>query len=681
MVLTVAGGVALFLLAGVVVSLFAIPIDMSDYKGLVESTASKALGRTVTVDGSIIVTTSLWPAFEMQGMRISNPGGFETGDLAKMDLVRTRVGLIPLLSRKIHIKEFRVQGFALNLERNANDEVNWILATGEEVSPPPEPAAEEQPVARSHDRGEVDADLFVMDRLVFQDISVSYRKPEADPLKFVMKDCKGSAGEGDPLQVSMQGVVLDQAFDLDVQASSLAEFLAMTGSSLDVELQMAGTTFQFGGSAEFLGGTHSAVELSASMEGESLDSLDDLLGMDLPPLKSYRLGADLRLERGRIELSELEIRVGESALMGTGSIDRTGPRPQASLDLTAEMVQLDDFDTGDWSPEGGAEAAGAAEEVEEAQSEEAPDEAETERESLTAEQVEQAKLMSQEVLRRADARLTVQVQQVLAGDDDLGSGEMTFQLADGRLSLDPVELAVPGGEFLLRASLKPGATASDASLRVLMKNFDFGVLMRRSRPDTDLGGTINLDWDVQSSAAGVKDLLASANGYIDVSGNPENLKAGIVDLWAVNLVAAVASSATEKEEDASQINCVMSRWTVEDGLLSVDQMAIDTSKIRICGKGTIDLDKETFDLVVGPTAKRPEFFSLATPLKVQGDFDDIRIGLKKLGLTKTAFKFLVSPLTTPTKRLVKENLPEDGSDICELPIGPREGELKKLPGC
>ena len=40
-------------------------------------------------------------------------------------------------------------------------------------------------------------------------------------------------------------------------------------------------------------------------------------------------------------------------------------------------------------------------------------------------------MMSQEVLRKADARLSVQVQQVLSGDDDLGSGEMTFQLADG----------------------------------------------------------------------------------------------------------------------------------------------------------------------------------------------------------------------------------------------------------
>jgi len=38
-------------------------------------------------------------------------------------------------------------------------------------------------------------------------------------------------------------------------------------------------------------------------------------------------------------------------------------------------------------------------------------------------------------------------------------------------------------------------------------------------------------------------------------------------------------------------------------------------------------------------------------------------------------------LTTPIKRIVREDLPENGGDICELPIGPHEGELEALAGC
>ena len=58
------------------VSLLRIPIDLSPYRPLVESAASKALGRGVKVDGDITVSTSLWPYFEIQNLRISNPPGF-----------------------------------------------------------------------------------------------------------------------------------------------------------------------------------------------------------------------------------------------------------------------------------------------------------------------------------------------------------------------------------------------------------------------------------------------------------------------------------------------------------------------------------------------------------------------------------------------------------------------------
>jgi hypothetical protein len=94
---------------------------------------------------------------------------------------------------------------------------------------------------------------------------------------------------------------------------------------------------------------------------------------------------------------------------------------------------------------------------------------------------------------------------------------------------------------------------------------------------------------------------------------------------------------------------------------------------------------QTFNLVVTPKAKRPEFFSLATPLAVKGEFDDFRIGTRAgaLSLGSTAVRFAISPVTTPIKRLFRDDLPEDGADICALPIGPREQneELEQLPGC
>ena len=89
------------------------------------------------------------------------------------------------------------------------------------------------------------------------------------------------------------------------------------------------------------------------------------------------------------------------------------------------------------------------------------------------------------------------------------------------------------------------------------------------------------------------------------------------------------------------------------------------------------------DLTASPKAKRPEFFSLVTPLAVNGSFQDFRVGTKMGVLTvgTTAVKFAVSPITTPLERLIRDDLPADGADICGLPIGPHEGELEDIPGC
>ena len=78
-----------------VVSLARIPIDISRYRGLIERQASEALGRRVSVEGDVIVTTSLWPYFELAGLRVASPAGVFVEDLITMERVRVTVGLLP----------------------------------------------------------------------------------------------------------------------------------------------------------------------------------------------------------------------------------------------------------------------------------------------------------------------------------------------------------------------------------------------------------------------------------------------------------------------------------------------------------------------------------------------------------------------------------------------------------
>ena len=43
--------------------------------------------------------------------------------------------------------------------------------------------------------------------------------------------------------------------------------------------------------------------------------------------------------------------VGESKLVGKMSYDKSGSRHKSIIELSAQMIQLNDFDLGDWSAE------------------------------------------------------------------------------------------------------------------------------------------------------------------------------------------------------------------------------------------------------------------------------------------------------------------------------------------
>jgi uncharacterized protein involved in outer membrane biogenesis len=669
-VLYILGGlIACLLLIILLLATIRIPINLSQYKGPVESAASLALGRTVSVDDKIVITTSLRPIFSLEGLRISNPKGFEKGDFLKMKTAEIQVRVLPLLLGKIQIAKFSVEGLAVMLVENKAGAVNWSSQAAEKTKSEPPPPSKPSSEALEL---ELASDSLVLTELVLTDISVDYRRPgRAEPLHFKIEECTGTMLPGKPFILSMKGKLLEEPYVTTIEVGSLQELVEQSRSRMEINSEIAKTKFTFAGSLD-LARALRTIQLNAMVTGEQLDSLNRLLDLDLPPLKSYRAAARLDMRRDRLDLSDLLIQVGESKLTGKMAAHHSGGKPEVDIELNSPLIQLNDFDVGEWSPEKGpvGQPEGSQERGRETETAKPDNE-----KSSTDQAVEE--LLSPKVLARFNVRMNVTAQKVMSGSDELGSGVLTVALKDGSFTLDPLKLNVPGGSFSLAATLKPDPKAPQASVRAVMDKFDFGVLVRRANPKADMGGVINLDVDLKSSANSFEKLMANGNGYFDFSGRLENLKAGIIDLWAVNVIAAVASG---KDNKPSEINCVLGRWTMKEGLLTPSIILIDTTKIRICGKGQVDFKKETIDLKMAPTPKRPEFFSLATPVEVRGSFDDFGVGIQAGGLIGTSVRFIASPVTVPLRRLFSKDLPADGGDVCGMAIGP-ENRSDGAVGC
>ena len=101
----------------------------------------------------------------------------------------------------------------------------------------------------------------------------------------------------------------------------------------------------------------------------------------------------------------------------------------------------------------------------------------------------------------------------------------------------------------------------------------------------------------------------------------------------------------------------------------------------VAGEAEINFQKETIDMKMAPKAKKPEFFSLATPIKIKGTFQDFGLDLSMGSLAGTVFSFITSPVHVPIRRILVDELPRDGEDACRkawLYVEKKRVEEKKM---
>jgi hypothetical protein len=119
------------------------------------------------------------------------------------------------------------------------------------------------------------------------------------------------------------------------------------------------------------------------------------------------------------------------------------------------------------------------------------------------------------------------------------------------------------------------------------------------------------------------------------------------------------------------VNCVVGRFDLRDGVLSDDQILIDTTRLRVRGAGRADLGSEELSFVFRPRAKGFALFRLQTPLRVTGTLTDQRFGFNRRDLVESTLRLVASPILLPIERFTLGPLPVDGADICTNPLRAR----------
>lgn len=401
--------------------------------------------------------------------------------------------------------------------------------------------------------------------------------------------------------------------------------------------------------------TKKDIELALDMSGIRLDNLNSLAHTSLPPWGPWAASGKFHMSAGGYEVSSLQLQVGSSLLTGVGKVDTKAVPPRIDVALAAPMVQLDDFRFGEWSPEK-AKPAVAVQPV-------AKSKSKVELRQQAGKASNQAQqILSPEVLRRQNVYLKVRVDQVVSGKDMLGSGKLDAKLENGRAEIAPAIVNTPGGSATLWLGYEPGEKDVGVNMRVEAKHFDYGILARRIDQKSEMRGFFSLDVDVSGRAQYLSDLLRYGKGNIDFAVWPENMKSGLLDIWAVNALMALLPAVDSSK--ASKVNCAIGRFVLKDGKLSDKLILIDTSRMRVTGKGGVNFVTEEIQLYVKPRAKTPQFLSFAIPIELSGSFDDFHVGVRAADVLETVGQFATSLIWVPLQSFFGKKTPADGSDVC-----------------
>jgi len=658
--------VGLALLAFVVVVSIGVRVDLGHLRVPAQALASTALGRDVALEGELVLVPTWSPTVEISEVRIGNPEGWTGPDFAQLQHARLTAGVVPLLRGHAVVREFSATGVDVHFERRADGQVNWLF--GPSGAPEPEPEADEK---AKFDLSELFIQSAEIEELALREIQVSYvdRLAGGDYV-LAITELRGRMGTHEPVKIDLSGKLGSGYGELPYRASiaggppvdlfngdnpwplELDVEIAETKLVLETRVQEplslardrsgpAADAAEPGGEVAQTASAEPAIPLlppgrsfgkvDLALSGKALESLEPLIRVDLPPWGPHSLEASFEAFHGGRYTADIALGMGKSRLEGTlkAQLSDTGKPPRLDVVLTSPRVRLDDFPTEGWSA-----LTGKAEPAQASSEDAAP----------------RTALLDRETLRRLNGSLRVDVRRVSSGRDRLGRGRFTARLDQGRLVLNPLEIEAPGGKLALGLVFHPTSKGVVSQIAARVDNFDYGILARRVDPKSEFEGHIGLQIDLHSTAPTFADTMEHATGRFDFAVFPENMDSGGIDLWAANLVTAVLPAIDPGE--GSKINCVVGLFDLENGIMRQHALGLDTSNMTVRGRATIDFRKNHLAVDLVPESKRPRLFALATPVQVEGQFDEFGLDIRPEDLLGSVVVMVTSPVHVPLRYLI-----------------------------
>jgi len=406
--------------------------------------------------------------------------------------------------------------------------------------------------------------------------------------------------------------------------ASIEQVLAGQPAQLDLDASVGGASVRMDGRVENLA-TASGIDLSFDVDVASLDAIETLIGTELPDLEPATLNGTLLSDGDEYIVRRFDLAAVDSTLQGDLRANPTTEPPTVYANLISRRLEADAL----------LEAFGI--ETPEETVEEIALDAVLEEEDEQGEA--QGPLLSPEplpvdaVFGSVQGAVSLRVQEIVYAALPLESFDANVELAPELVTLTIDRAALADGDVSGTLELEPvggqgeRARAFDARLALELGRVRVGRFVPDVELLDDLGGPLGGQVELWVSGNSVATLAGSLDGGITLLMGRGELDALLVELAGLDLFQSIGDLLNPDDEEFV-LRCAYASLLADTGMVSLDEVVIDSTDTVFLARGTVGLGTETLDIALESHPKDPSLLSANTGVAITGTFaePEVEIG-------------------------------------------------------
>ena len=621
--------------------------------------ASNATGRELAIDGDITIDWD-WktPTVHVGKIRMSNIEGAADPQMVEIESLDFSIRIWKLLLFRLDLPELNISSPKIILEQDENGVKNWEL-----------PAMSKGNAAANAALPDSRGNFPLIGLMNIKDGTFIYRdKAKGLDLKLTVDTVQGdSRSQKDMFKLSGGGTFQDQKFTIDASGGSLK---MLRGSDepfpLKLDLGMGATKISVNGTFQDpvkLEGVDTILDI----RGDNLADLFYLTSIPLPPSPPYSLSGTLKKSGDLWSFNEFSGKVGDSDLGGNATYDVSGERGFLKADLKSALLDIDDI--------GGF--IGVAPSTKKGET------ASAEQKQQAREQAADSKVLPDVKLdltrlRATDLDVTLKVAKIDAPGIPLSTMNVRFDLNDGLLKLNPMDLGVAGGIIDGELALDGRENTPDVKMDLNLKKLKLKPFFSGSQFESFSSGTFGGRIVLAGKGKSLAEVLAVSDGHVTLSMSGGKISRLLVEAAGIDI--GELTPLLLGEDDNTTIRCVVGDFDVKNGLLKSNAFVFDTTDTNIQGDAQINLKNEGLAIRVEAHPKDASLLTLRTPITIGGTMKNPAIGIDPSGIAARGVGAAVLGVLLPPLAVlpfIELGLGED-SDCRDLISAARKSSAKAV---